>query len=519
MAALGAMTLTQVQAQSEKSGANLSQGVNIMELSQSTLKADDGDSWLDYAAESYAGGTGTEADPYLIETPEQLARLCLDATGKEGESFETNLLLKGVYFKQTADIDLSAHSVNQFGIGLNGSFAGIYDGNGFKIKGYHYLIGTISEHRENISLGGSLFVNVNQATIKNVTIEGFSMDAAYLDASGMTYTVGSLVSFAHNTKIENCTTSGETTFSIIGEGNTLRVAGIAGFAKDSEIKNCHASGTFSCNMQTKESQNDGFTEAAGIVAEADGETTLSDCTSSIDIQNKGEGTSSIIVRSAGIAAWVQNAQLHNCANTGNLSAKSSVKDDYSWVQVGGMIACINDKASMWNCWNAGPVSSEGAAADQLAAPLVCYWGNEVSYSSCSYNKDLFTAIEGVNPLGDGLTTEFMQSKDFVERLNQELPTDCLSWKYVEDSYPVIGESGTADPTAVEAVGTAQTTFRTQAGGIAVTAQEPTQVAVYTFQGAMQESRLVPGGTTTISLPEGLYILKLGDESHKIKVRR
>ena len=31
--------------------------------------------WDGTIAESYAGGTGTEADPYLIETPQQLARV------------------------------------------------------------------------------------------------------------------------------------------------------------------------------------------------------------------------------------------------------------------------------------------------------------------------------------------------------------------------------------------------------------------------------------------------------------
>lgn len=55
------------------------------------------------AASEYAGGSGTEADPYLIETPEQFMKLAQDATGDGIETY----LLKGVYFKQTADIDLS----------------------------------------------------------------------------------------------------------------------------------------------------------------------------------------------------------------------------------------------------------------------------------------------------------------------------------------------------------------------------------------------------------------------------
>ena len=47
------------------------------------------------AASEYAGGSGTEADPYLIETPEQFMKLAQDATGDGIETY----LLKGVYFK------------------------------------------------------------------------------------------------------------------------------------------------------------------------------------------------------------------------------------------------------------------------------------------------------------------------------------------------------------------------------------------------------------------------------------
>ncbi len=36
------------------------------------------ENWITYAADSYAGGTGTADDPYQIATPEQLAKLAAD---------------------------------------------------------------------------------------------------------------------------------------------------------------------------------------------------------------------------------------------------------------------------------------------------------------------------------------------------------------------------------------------------------------------------------------------------------
>ena len=51
--------------------------------------------WTDQAADSFAGGSGSKDDPYLIATAEQLAKLAKDVNG--GETYA------GQYFKLTAD--------------------------------------------------------------------------------------------------------------------------------------------------------------------------------------------------------------------------------------------------------------------------------------------------------------------------------------------------------------------------------------------------------------------------------
>ena len=92
MTVLGMLAVGGMEAQNE-SGSNTATSGSIP---TSALRAE-GNYWtLDQAAESYAGGTGTEADPYLIATPEQFIRLCnetYDSEGK-GENF-----CEGVYFK------------------------------------------------------------------------------------------------------------------------------------------------------------------------------------------------------------------------------------------------------------------------------------------------------------------------------------------------------------------------------------------------------------------------------------
>ena len=57
--------------------------------------------WSDYAATAFAGGSGTEADPYQIETAEQLAKLAADInTGI------VDLDHSKEYFKLTKDIGI-----------------------------------------------------------------------------------------------------------------------------------------------------------------------------------------------------------------------------------------------------------------------------------------------------------------------------------------------------------------------------------------------------------------------------
>ena len=56
--------------------------------------------WGGGAAAAFGGGTGTEADPYLISTPQQLALLAEHVNSEVSD-------YAGTYFKMTTDIDLA----------------------------------------------------------------------------------------------------------------------------------------------------------------------------------------------------------------------------------------------------------------------------------------------------------------------------------------------------------------------------------------------------------------------------
>lgn len=102
--------------------------------------------WDGTIAESYAGGTGTEADPYLIETPQQLARV----VGYDVLTDYTANIANGStgkYYKLTADIylnDVTASDwytksgLNEWYTGTESRFCGSFDGDGHTIRGLYF---------------------------------------------------------------------------------------------------------------------------------------------------------------------------------------------------------------------------------------------------------------------------------------------------------------------------------------------------------------------------------------------
>ncbi len=127
------------------------------------------DTWLDYAASKFKSGDGSKESPFIIETPQQLARMAkLCQYGCEG-----------VYFKLAKDIDLSGHKWYPIGAGNNYNtrniesekyvryiFGGHLDGDGHKIKNM-----TVSSKGDTVAF----IAKAEQATVKNVTFENVNV--------------------------------------------------------------------------------------------------------------------------------------------------------------------------------------------------------------------------------------------------------------------------------------------------------------------------------------------------------
>ena len=122
------------------------------------------DVWVGNIAEKFAGGTGTESDPYQISNGAELAYLAEKVNG--GESYSGN------YFKLTSDIRLNADDVPTAGDSLNSwtsignamrkKFQGTFDGDGHTVEGLY-----INEKKTLRGLFG-----ISAGTVKNLIVTG-----------------------------------------------------------------------------------------------------------------------------------------------------------------------------------------------------------------------------------------------------------------------------------------------------------------------------------------------------------
>lgn len=199
--------------------------------------------WEHYAADNYAGGTGTKDDPYLISTPEQFMKLAVEIEnlGQVDDNWDGDYT-KGKYFKQTADLVFNEGVMNKVsgasgdasiidnstlrtfkGIGYKAGdvdyqrFAGTYDGDG------HAIIGMYNNNAKNS--GSGVFNFIEGATIRNLIVK-----EAYINANA---NVGLVVGYADaGSLIINCQSSG-----IIYCGGSYH-AGIVGALQSSKMLNC-----------------------------------------------------------------------------------------------------------------------------------------------------------------------------------------------------------------------------------------------------------------------------------------
>ena len=186
-----------------------------------TIKCKNRTFWVDYPADSFEGGNGSQNNPYLVKTAKQLARISY--LGKN------NKLKNDIYFKQVADIDLSGKNWYPIkGTDQDSYISRInYDGNGYDIKNLH-----ISNINQDMFLDYAALFACTTGQLKNINMIDVNINAA--DSSFAAPICGYFGGV-----MKNCYANGKVKGSASG-GLVASFATINGTSSNIIISNCRS---------------------------------------------------------------------------------------------------------------------------------------------------------------------------------------------------------------------------------------------------------------------------------------
>ena len=307
-----------------------------------------GPTWYEAKASSYASGSGTKTDPYIIKTPEQLALLSYTVNNTRGDA-----ALVGEYYAIGADIDLGkkivVDGVEQtlnwvpIGVGsLNGNY--YFFGGTLTNKGSYVIKNMTIEADGSFNIDYGLFGHL-KGHVDGIRIKGLKISGTVGLAGAI---CGEVDNFSTMTSIKNCTVED---VEIIANGGVI--GGIAGNAQHCLLKNCVANVKLQGHV------------CGGIVAqyddfcysEGDDKCFLDNCHAVVDIQTCDNPYSENRSYAGGIAAYCSGnvkQVVQYCSASGSINCYA---DNRLGDLCGGLIGNLS-KVNVENCCSS--VSLSGA---------------------------------------------------------------------------------------------------------------------------------------------------------------
>ena len=338
--------------------------------------------WSGDSADGFSSGDGSEDEPYVISSGEELAFL--------SDSVKGGTYYGGKYFILSADIDLNNIAWTGIGVaaGTNPSatncFAGILNGNGHTI--YNISI-------TNAILRTGLFRS-NAGTIKNLTVAGKI-------SSGSVQYIGLLVGINYG-PIENCKVYAEVsgTGTYVGAvagasagaikyteaygtvAGASAVGGIVGYQfKSGTIGNIENCDNYA-NVSTQDAAFAQYSGLGGITAVIGSGATILNCT------NYGavEGTTGMNGGTGGIVGNLYATSVEGCTNYGIVSAGQNT---------GGVVGATRsgNAATVTGCVNHGTVTGAG----DYTGGIIGYLANGSSITDCGSAED--SVVTGTRYVG------------------------------------------------------------------------------------------------------------------------
>lgn len=333
-------------------------------------------------------GTGTEQDPFVINSIEDLVVFSYDVTS--GNRYEDKIVQLGLSLDFFSDKSYVNANRKDYGIywyegklkevltskegfktigeqELEGDnyFYGIFDGNNNYIKNMY--INILNEEKEQ-DIG---FINTNKGIIENLNLVDVKIDVLANEYA----VVGSITAFNYGT-IQNCFVSGTI------NGKHLNIGG------------AYIGGIVGINNKDK-----------GIIEY---------CSSDIEVESSNEGEKKEFLGynyGGGICAR-NDGIVQNCYNKGNIEVKSNMGE----ASAGGI--CGRNTYKVYKCYNLGNVKIiEEPFVSEKCGAITGYNLEGASIESCRYNNEILGV--GINE-ENGVVIDVKKDKSLDEKKILEL---------------------------------------------------------------------------------------------------
>ena len=426
----------------------------------------------DGSRELWTRGSGTEGDPYLIETAAQLAFLSYMVN----KDFDT----QGLYFRLTTDIDLNGSedqpwipiglcdrgfdedgcdrgNLNSTGFAPRSMFRGHFDGGGHSISNIY-----VDNEGSYAGLFGyaDSWVEGDTAVIENVYVTN-----GYVNGNES----GGIVGHGGLVIISRCRNGADI------EGN--RVGGIVGIGAK-VVSNCSNIG------RLKGSD-------VGGIASTMSATEISECFNEGDIEASRFG--------GGILSWSYQAMINNCYNTGNVSAIGDTSTYYP--AAGGLLGIVYTRGEAKNSYSVGEITGNHHVG--------CLLGVTIRPENTTIENCYYLNICSGDENGFPKSAEEMREEAFVDTLNQGNAVWGFDVNNINDGFPILVKT---DLSVNDNGGQQLAVFPNPVKDMVnIEGRDVAEIQVYNVLGVKVKSFTNTNRISVEGLPEGVYLLRIADK--------
>ena len=404
---------------SESSGEEIQDNENLTNVTANATEPLNDGNWTDSGNydTTFAGGTGTESDPYLISTARQLAGLAYWTNISTSTTYNGS----GVYYRQTADIDLSAYWWDAIGTNASSTyyFQGHYDGDGHTVSGIYTQPGSSTTYNYQGLFGYVRGTSsTNRAEISNVGVINSNIQ-------GYKY-VGGIAGYSYYANITNC----YNTSSVTGSYNY--VGGVVGYNASSTVSNSYNTGDVTSTYT-------GTYAYVGGVAGYNYNSTVTNSYNTGTVTGSGSYV-------GGIVGYNYYSIVTNSYNIGSVTGVSVV---------GGVVGYSGSSSTVSNSYNTGTVTGSSyvggvVGRNSSSTVLNCYYGGNCASIIGGINgADVDGQAEYWDTIATDAKTESWYGSSSTVTWNSSYPWDFTdTWgitQYANDGYPYLLGVGNIAP--------------------------------------------------------------------------